>query len=102
MIAFGTGEQSAKLFNHSTMPDIVRNSSITLWQRTSVLGETGLAVVVLIACAHVTCSFADASHYLLNADALYIPALITDLQKDLYNLFGWRFPPASYFFPDLL
>src|SRR4051812_9496453 len=79
-----------------------RKLPTALWQPTNAVGEIGFAVAVLIACVYTISSLTNTKDYLLNADALYIPTLISDFRKDINNLFGWRFPPASHFFPDFV
>jgi len=39
--------------------------------------------------------------FLLNADALYLPALYQDLMLHGGSLSQWSLPPAPYFFPDM-
>lgn len=36
-----------------------------------------------------------------NADSLYIPMFYRDIFSE-YSLWGWKHPPATYFFPDIL
>lgn len=39
---------------------------------------------------------------LFNADTLYAASLYKDLAIDGFSWFGWFFPPAPYFFPDVI